>query len=101
VYDGGVATSSTLSRTWYRAGQRMHHLLDPATALPVRALWRTVTVAAATCLEANTASTAAIVKGTAGAAWLAATGLPARLVAADGRVRTVNDWPGESLEQVS
>jgi thiamine biosynthesis lipoprotein len=101
VYDGGVATSSTRSRHWTRQGQAMHHLLDPATARPVRAFWRTVTVAAASCLEANTASTAAVVMGAGGARWLASTGLPARLVAADGRVRTLNDWPLEPVESVS
>jgi thiamine biosynthesis lipoprotein len=95
VYDGGVATSSTLSRRWAGPGSTMHHLLDPRTGLPVREVWRTVTVAAATCLEANTASTATIVKGTSGAGWLASTGLPARLVGADGRVRAVGGWPAE------
>jgi len=101
VHDGAVATSSTTARRWVSAGRRMHHLLDPATALPARAPWRTVTVAAATCLAANTAATAAIVKGDEGAGWLRASGLPARLVAADGRVHTVNDWPADQLERAS
>jgi len=98
VYDGGVATSSTRSRRWTLDGRQMHHLLDPVTAVPVHPRWRTVTVAAASCLEANTASTAAIVMGAGGARWLASTGLPARLVAADGTVCTVNDWPAETSE---
>ena len=101
VYDGGVATSSTATRRWFQAGKGSHHLLDPATGLPVSLWWRTATVAAATCLEANTASTAVIVKGVRGGPWLAATGLPGRLVFADGAVHAVNDWPAESLEKAS
>jgi len=93
VHDGGLATSTTLGRRWALSGRPMHHLLDPVTGLPVREVWRTVTVAAASCLDANTASTATVVKGAAGLAWLEATGLPARLVAADGRVLTVSGWP--------
>jgi thiamine biosynthesis lipoprotein len=50
-------------------------------------------VAAGTCVDANTASTAAIVRGASAAGWLAAVGLPARLVASDGRVVTVGEWP--------
>ena len=99
VYDGGVATSSTRSRRWTLDGRQMHHLLDPVTAVPVRPRWRTVTVAAASCVEANTASTAAIVMGEDGARWLASTGLPGRLVAADGAICTVNDWPAETPER--
>jgi thiamine biosynthesis lipoprotein len=93
IYDGGLATSTTRARRWVRSGRPMHHLLDPLTGLPVREVWRTVTVAAATCLDANIASTATVVKGEAGLAWLESTGLPARLVAADGSVRAVGGWP--------
>jgi thiamine biosynthesis lipoprotein len=53
-----------------------------------------VSVAASSCLAANTASTAAIVLGAAAPAWLAARGLPARLVSEDGRVLRVAGWPG-------
>ncbi len=71
----------------------MHHVLDPRSGQPVRGPWRTVSVAAATCAEANVASTAAIVLGDDAPAWLAEHGLPARLVALDGRVRTQGGWP--------
>jgi FAD:protein FMN transferase len=97
IHDGGLATSTTQARRWYRSGRPMHHLLDPLTGLPVREVWRTVTVAAASCLDANTASTATVVKGSSGLAWLESTGLPARLVAADGTVRGVGGWPAGSL----
>ncbi len=60
----GLATSSTISRTWRRGGQSMHHVLDPRTSMPAPTVWRTVTVAASTCVEANTLTTAGIVRGT-------------------------------------
>jgi thiamine biosynthesis lipoprotein len=52
-----------------------------------------VTVAAATCVDANTASTAAIVRGEPALDWLASLGLPARLVRADGRIERTEAWP--------
>jgi thiamine biosynthesis lipoprotein len=44
-------------------------------------------------VDANTASTAAIVRGERAANWLKRLGLPARLVAQDGAVVTVAGWP--------
>lgn len=55
--------------------------------------WRTVSVAAATCADANAAGTAALVKGAGAQRWLAGLGLPARLVANDGTVVTTPGWP--------
>jgi thiamine biosynthesis lipoprotein len=54
-----------------------------------------VSVTAATCVDANTASTAAIVLGDDAAAWLASRRLPARLVDHEGRTQTVSGWPRE------
>lgn len=93
---GGLATSSTTVRRWLRAGRTVHHIVDPATGLPAETPWRTVSVAAASCAEANAASTAAIVRGAAAPAWLEAAGLPARLVALDGSVLAVGGWPAEA-----
>lgn len=90
-----VATSSTTHRTWRRGSNRLHHIVEPATGLPAASGWHTVTVAAATCLEANTASTATMVKGDEGLPWLRSTGLAARLVDQRGRVRRVGGWPEE------
>jgi FAD:protein FMN transferase len=56
-------------------------------------VWRTVSVAAATCADANIASTAALVLGALAAAWLSARRLPARLVAVDGSVTVLGAWP--------
>jgi thiamine biosynthesis lipoprotein len=90
---GGLATSSTTVRRWSRGGQVVHHVIDPSTGRPAREVWRTVTVAAATCVDANTASTAAIVRGEVALDWLASLGLPARLVRADGRIERTAAWP--------
>jgi thiamine biosynthesis lipoprotein len=92
--DGGaIATSSTTVRRWIRGGVTRHHLLDPATGLPVAGPWRTATVVAAPCAAANAAATAAIVMGDRAPAWLSRHGLPARLVAEDGSVLRVAGWP--------
>jgi len=104
IESGGIATSSTVVRRWPCAdGREAHHLLDPATGHPARSGWRTVTVAAATCLDANIASTAAIVRGANAVAWLQTLGLPSRLVSDDGRVLHVAGWPvnGDDLPAAS
>jgi thiamine biosynthesis lipoprotein len=88
-----LATSSTVSRRWSRDGHTLHHILDPRTGRPAVPLWRTATAAAARCVDANTATTAALVRGDGAIDWLSRTGLPARLVDADLRVTTLNDWP--------
>jgi thiamine biosynthesis lipoprotein len=91
--DGGITTSTTTVRTWRRGGRHLHHLLDPATGEPVAGPWRTVTVAAGSALAANTASTAAIVRGEHAVADLTGRGLAARLVGTDGRIVRTPGWP--------
>ncbi|HEX8860330.1 MAG TPA: FAD:protein FMN transferase [Actinomycetes bacterium] len=93
LHGGGLATSSTTVRRWTRGGERLHHLVDPTTGGPARVVWRTVSVAAGTCVDANTAATAAIVRGQRAPGWLDAAGLPARLVRPDGSVVRVGGWP--------
>jgi len=93
---GGLATSGTTVRLWIRGERTLHHVVDPATGLPAAEHWRTVSVTAATCVDANIASTAALVMGQRGPRWLAEQGLPARLVAPDGAVTEVGGWPAET-----
>jgi FAD:protein FMN transferase len=93
IRSGGLATSSTAVRQWRRGGRTMHHIIDPRTGEPADTPWRTVSVAAASCAEANIAATAALVKGSAAPGWLEGHGLPARLVSHDGEVRHVGEWP--------
>jgi thiamine biosynthesis lipoprotein ApbE len=90
---GGVATSSTTVRRWARGGVALHHIIDPQTSLPTTGPFRTVTVVAATCLDANIASTAAIVRGRAAIDWLVGCRLPARLVENDGTIHYIGPWP--------
>jgi len=96
IREGGLATSSTSARRWQRGGDLMHHILDPRTGAPADSDWRTVSVAAASALDANIASTAAIIRGRSAIGWLAGMGLPARLVAVDGSVTTIAGWPEAS-----
>jgi thiamine biosynthesis lipoprotein len=96
IRSGGLATSSTAVRRWAHAGRAMHHIIDPDTGAPVHATWRTVSVAAADCTDANIATTAALVRRGDAPAWLAEQGLPARLVDREGSVITVGEWPHEA-----
>ena len=99
IRSGGLATSSTAVRRWSHGGRAMHHIIDPGTGAPVRTSWRTVSVAAADCTEANIATTAALVRADAAPAWLERLGMPARLVDWDGCVTTVGDWPAEGSDR--
>jgi thiamine biosynthesis lipoprotein len=92
---GALATSGITARRWQRAGETHHHIVDPTTGRSTEPYWRTVTVAADTCVDANTASTAAVVLGRAAITWLPDTGLPARLVHVDGSVLRLGGWPRE------
>ena len=93
IVDGGLATSSVLGRAWQRGDERLHHIIDPRTGMPARSCWRTVSVAAASCVDANIASTAAILRGARAIAWLDRLRLPSRLTRTDGSVVTVAGWP--------
>ena len=97
IRDGGLATSSTAARRWQRGGDVLHHILDPRTGLPAEPVWRTVSVTAGSCADANAASTAAVIRGHRALGWLAQLGLPARLVDATGAVFTVAGWPDDPV----
>ncbi len=92
IAGGGLATSSTTVRRW---APDAHHIIDPRTGRPAASCWRTVSVAARTCVDANIASTAAIVLARRAPHWLCARGLPARLVATTGGTIAVGGWPLE------
>lgn len=86
-----LATSSTASRVWGRSGELVHHIVDPRTGRPAAWVWRTVSVAAFTCVRANTLSTAAIVAGHRAPDLLRA--VPSRLVGLDLGVLRLGGWP--------
>jgi FAD:protein FMN transferase len=96
VREGAMATSSTTIRRW-RAGRTiLHHLIDPRTGRPASGPWRTVSVAAATCVDANICSTAAILLGGDAIRWLHDQGVPARLVDQGGAVTYLGGWAQEA-----
>ncbi len=94
---GGLATSGIAVRQWRLGHHLVHHILDPQTGRPVEAIWRTVSVAAASCVDANAATTAAMVKGRDAISWLETRQLPARLVASNGIVTCVAGWPDDAV----
>lgn len=96
---GGLATSSTTVRRWARGDEVHHHVVDPGTGRSADGPFRTVSVAAVSCVDANIATTAAIVLGDDAPAWLANAQLPARLVHRDGRVVYVGGWPGPFVNE--
>lgn len=81
---GALATSSTT----VRGG----HIVDPRSGSPADGPWRTVSVAAPTCVLANAASTAALILGEDAVDWLERSGLPALLIAHDARALGVGGW---------
>jgi thiamine biosynthesis lipoprotein len=93
ISSGGLATSSVAYRSWRRGGRTVHHIIDPRTGDVPERVWRTVSVAAGSCLSANAASTAAVVLGQDAPQWLSERSLPARLVSMDGSVSMVAGWP--------
>jgi thiamine biosynthesis lipoprotein len=95
IAGGGLATSSTTVRRWYSGTHALHHLVDPRTGRPAQSRWRTVSVAAETCVDANVASTAAFMLDDA-PTWLAEHRLPARLVSVEGETTCVADWPEDA-----
>ena len=96
LWSGGLASSGTTVRRWQRGGRELHHVVDPGSGAPVEPFWRTVSVAASSCVDANIASTACVVMGAPAPGWLERRGLPARLVTRDGDVHRVGGWPSET-----
>jgi thiamine biosynthesis lipoprotein len=97
IRTGGLATSSTAVRRWQTDRGAAHHVIDPRTGEPAVTPWRTVTVAATSCVAANAAALAAILLGHDAPAFLAARRLHTRLVAETGAVSYTGDWPREEL----
>jgi thiamine biosynthesis lipoprotein len=87
-----IATSSTESRTWRRGNRILHHVLDPFIGMPARRVWRTASVVADHCVDANMLSTAALVRGHDAVGQLHHFGVPARLTTVDGSVRKLGGW---------
>jgi FAD:protein FMN transferase len=83
--EGGLATSSTRRRRWQTGAGERHHLLDPRNGLPAASGLSQVSVAAASCAQAEVAATAALLLGpTAAPIFLARHRLHGLLVTDDG-----------------
>ncbi|MGC4933599.1 FAD:protein FMN transferase [Gordonia sp. DT30] len=87
------ATSSTLLRTWHHHGSRQHHIIDPRTGGPAATRWAQITCAAPTAVQANAASTAAIIHDAGAPQWLCEREIPACLISTDRRIITTPGWP--------
>ncbi len=88
-----IATSSTQGRRWKAGGHQLHHIIDPRSCTPAEVVWRTATVAAPTCVQANALSTAALIVGLDAPSWLQRHGCAARLVSSSGEIVTVAGFP--------
>jgi FAD:protein FMN transferase len=97
--NGAVATSGTTQRRWLRGGAVQHHLIDPRSGRPASSRWSEVTVAAATCLDADVAAKAAFLLSDDGPGWLEERGLAGRFLAGD-VVVTNRAWR-ESLQEAA
>jgi FAD:protein FMN transferase len=90
---GGIATSSTNSRTW-RVGERtVNHIIDPRTGHCARGLYTTASVSASDCVLANAFATAALLWNEDAGYHIAQAGWSARLVRRDGSLDYVGGWP--------
>ena len=99
---GGVATSSSLRRTWQRGERVVHHLLDPASLDSTATDVIGATVIAGTAQWAEAFTKAPFVLGaTAGLDLMAGRGIAASVVTADGGVCRTAPWSDYSLEPLS
>ncbi len=68
--EGALATSGDANRYLLKDGVRYSHILDPRSGWPVKDPPRSVTVAAATCIEAGSLATFAMLQGVRAEAFL-------------------------------
>jgi FAD:protein FMN transferase len=97
VDHGGIATSSTTTRTWRVDGRVVNHIVDPRTGSFARGPYATATVSAESCLMANAFATAALLWGEEAGYHVGQAGWSARLVRHDGSVDFIGGWPQERL----
>jgi thiamine biosynthesis lipoprotein len=90
---GALATSSIARRRWLQAGSVRHHLIDPRTGLSSTVSLWSVSVAAATCAQAEVAAKAAFLLGPeAGSRFLAGHGLTGLFLLPDGSEQRAGRW---------
>jgi len=93
ITSGGIASSGTAVRRWRHGGRIVHHIVDPWSGQSAPECWDLVSIAAGSCVEANAASTAAVVWGPSALERLASFGVSGRFVSTHGTVTTIGGWP--------
>jgi len=78
IRSGAIATSGSTQRFFMHEGKRYGHILDPRSGRPVVDAPLSISVSAATCSEAGTFSTLAMLHGAGAEAFLEAQGLEYR-----------------------
>ncbi len=97
IESGGLASSSTAVRQWRRGPRRLHHIVDPRTGDLAPEFWTLVSATGKTCVDANAATTAAIVWGHNAPRRIEFMGQAARLVGVDGTISRVCGWPADGV----
>ncbi len=98
IHHGGLASSAPSVRTWVAGDRPVNHLINPETGDCVDPYWSVVSACAASCVEANAMTTAAMVWGWSALERLIGCSLPMRLVRQDGRrIVSLNGWPRDSV----
>jgi FAD:protein FMN transferase len=93
IVDSALATSTVSKRRWLNDGVEQHHLIDPRTHRPAGGPFRTVSVVARTCVQADVAAKATLVRGDDGLALLQELGLHGIAIRHDDTVSTTRHWP--------
>jgi thiamine biosynthesis lipoprotein len=93
IHRGGLASSSTVVRTWQMGNEPVHHIVDPATGSSAAPYWRLVSAVGASCVDANALTTAAVVWGDQAVERLRPFDQAVRLLRHDGTVFTLGGWP--------
>ena len=98
ISQGGLASSGPGVRSWKLGAEPVHHIIDPATGFSSSSFWALVSACGASCVDANSLSTAAIVWGQEATERLRPFGQAVRLVRQDGVVFTLGGWPQDGAE---
>jgi thiamine biosynthesis lipoprotein len=93
IRHGGLASSSTVVRTWMLGTEKVHHIVDPSTGYSSPPYWTLVSASGASCVDANAVTTAAVVWGERALERLRSFDQAVRLVRHDGEVFTLGGWP--------
>jgi len=93
---GGVATSSTTSRTWRAGDHVVNHIIDPRTGSFANGPYATASVTASDCVLANAFATAALLWDEEATYHIAQAGWSARLVRTNGTIEFVGGWPEDT-----